>query len=287
MLDYEEMKYFVAFAASGTLSAVAEQYNISQPTITRAMKKAEAEFGVPLFERTKNSIKLNHNGALAADELALIIKQTDNMICKVKDFDRANRTIFVGSSAVVQLPQLIRQLTEIFPGKPISTQLKTPPELLEGLKKNIFQLIVMPFKPNDSTYSHVKIGEEHLMFLLPKGHPLAKQKSISLSDMDGENILLFSEIGFWADIVKTKMPKSKFLIQNERYSFNELIANSTLPCFTSDLAMNQSTKFNDRTAVLITDKDVNVTYYLWCKQENRKLFSDFFCQNKADLSKQQ
>lgn len=34
MITYEEMKYLVAFADIGTLSEVAEQFNISQPTIT-------------------------------------------------------------------------------------------------------------------------------------------------------------------------------------------------------------------------------------------------------------
>ncbi len=50
-------------------------------------------------------------------------------------------------------------------------------------------------------------------------------------------MLLFSEIGFWAALVKSKMPDSHFLVQNERYSFSELVANSILPCFTSDLVI--------------------------------------------------
>ena len=83
MLTYEDMQYFAAFARCGTLTQVAEEYNISQPTITRAMKKAEDVFGVPLFDRTRNSISLNDNGRVAADEIERLLHQSDEMIKRV------------------------------------------------------------------------------------------------------------------------------------------------------------------------------------------------------------
>lgn len=276
MLSYEEMTYLAAFAKTGTLSEVAEQCHISQPTITRAMKKAETEFGVPLFERTKNSIHLNGNGVLAAEEISLILKQTDEMFRKVRAYDRANRTISIGSGAAVQLPELIRRISKAHPEMAITTELKKPPELLDGLENNFYQLIVLPFEPDKSGYCSAKIGEEHLMFLLPKKHRFAKRKSLNMEEMNGENMLLFSEIGFWADIVMRKMSDSRFLVQNERYSFEELITNSVLPCFTSDLVNSDNCFSEGRVAIPIDDPEVNVTYYLVCKKESRKMFAHLF-----------
>ncbi len=278
MLTYEEMQYLVFFAQTGTLSAVAQQYNISQPTITRAMKKAEAEFGISLFERTKNSIQLNNNGLLAAEEIASVLKRTDEMLARVRAYDRANRTISVGSAAAVQLPDLIRKLTEVHPQFTISTEMKKPSELTAGLNKNIYQLIVLPYKPDITDCIFSKIGEEHLMFLLPKKHHFAERRRLTLAEMDGENMLLYSEIGFWADIVKAKMPNSKFLVQTERYSFEELISSSVLPCFTTDLVNTDTAArlAQGRVSVPIEDDEVNVTYYMVCKRENRKMFSRIF-----------
>lgn len=276
MLSYEEMTYLVAFAKNGTLSGVAEQCHISQPTITRAMQKAETEFGVPLFERTKNSINFNGNGVLAAEEISLILKQTDDMIRKIRAYDRANRTISIGSGAAVQIPDLIRRISESYPEMAISTELKKPSELLEGLENNFYQLIVLPFEPDKLEYCSVKIGEEHLMFLLPKKHRFAKRKSLNMKEMNGEKMLLFSEIGFWADIVIRKMPDSRFIVQNERYFFEELVNSSVLPCFTSDLVNNEHRFSEGRVAIPIGDPEVNVTYYLVCKKENRKMFANFF-----------
>lgn len=279
MLTYDEMQYFAAFARNGTLTEVAEQFHISQPTITRAMKKAEEVFGVPLFDRTKNSIHLNNNGRIAAEEIRLLLKQTDEMIERVQSYDRANRTITVGSAAAVQLPGLIGKLSSAFPEKTIMTELKLPDELIEGLDRNTYQLIVLPFDPapeNGDSYCSTVIGEEHLMFYLPENHPLAGRESLRLADLNGENMLLYSDIGFWAEIVRRKMPDSRFLVQNERYSLNELIVNSVLPCFITNLTLQESERNPDRVAVPITDEEVNVTYYLVYRNDMKKVFRRVF-----------
>lgn len=274
MLTYEELHYFVAFAEYGTLTEVAENYMISQPTITRAMKKAEEMFGVPLFNRTKNSISLNENGELAAEEIRRLLKQTDEMIERVRAHDRAGRTISVGTAAAVELPGLIGKISRAFPEKAISTEPGLPHDLENGLEQDRYQLIILPYDPTDSVnheegsaalYAR-RIGEEHLMFYLPVNHPLAGKKTLRLSDMNGENLLLFSDIGFWAEIVRKKMPDSRFLVQSERYTFEELIENSVLPCFVTDLTVEGMQGNDSRVAVPISDQEVNVTYYLTCKK---------------------
>lgn len=96
--------------------------------------------------------------------------------------------------------------------------------------------------------------------------------------MNGENMLLFSEIGFWHDLVSEKMPQTRFLVQNERYSFFELIVNSVLPCFTSDLAFRPEYEQAKRVAIPISDMEVNVHYHIVCKKENLKRFAPLFSQ---------
>jgi DNA-binding transcriptional LysR family regulator len=283
MLTYEEMQYFSAFAECGTLTQVAERFCISQPTITRAMKKAEDVFGVPLFDRTKNRISLNDCGRMAANEVTLLLKQTDDAIARVKAYDRATRTISIGSAAAVELPVLVHSLSTSYPDKAISTELAKPGRLLAGLEDGTYQLIIMPWDPaadddagGTSKYYTKKIEEEHLLFLLPDDHPYADRDELSLADMNGENFLLYSEIGFWEDIVRRKMPDSRFLMQNERYSFDELITNSVLPCFSSSLVAENQPHIKSRVYIPITDPEVNVTYYLVCRSSAKKEYSMVF-----------
>jgi len=136
--------------------------------------------------------------------------------------------------------------------------------------------VLLPFCPEDDGLSCRKWGEEHLSFLLPKRHRFARRKSLSVSEMNGENMLLFQDIGFWHDLVVEKMPDSRFLVQTERYTFLELIENSTMPVFTTDYYHNElidSIPAPSRVAVPITDPEFNVSYYLVCRKEHSQKFS--------------
>ena len=89
-------------------------------------------------------------------------------------------------------------------------------------------------------------------------------------------MLLFQDIGFWHDLVVEKMPDSRFLVQTERYTFMELIENSTMPVFTTDYCRNtlpETLPAMARVEVPITDPEFNVSYYLVCKKEHSKKFN--------------
>lgn len=277
MVDYEMLEQFVTFYRTGTLRETAEKMHISQPTLTRNMQKLEAAFGVPLFKRTKNSIALNETGTLAAEDAQMLLKQTENMLQRARDFDRKTRTFMLGVCTPVYVPELIRRITALYPAAAISSEVQKVSQLLEGVKDGHYHAILLPFYPEDDDLSYRKWGEEHLSFLLPKHHRFARRKAISVSEMNGENMLLFQDIGFWHDLVVEKMHDSRFLVQTERYTFMELIENSTMPVFTTDYSFDSShgsVPIGSRVAVPIIDPEFNVSYYLVCKKNLSKKIID-------------
>ena len=121
-----------------------------------------------------------------------------------------------------------------------------------------------------------KYTEEQLMFSLPPGHALSSSKGLYFKDLNGETMLLFSQIGFWYKIHKEKMPSTHFLLQNEQFTFTELVKASALPAFTSDLALKKSGTPDNRAIVPILDEASHVTYYCSCRIENQKHFVTFW-----------
>lgn len=57
MIELYELRQFAAFAGAGTLSGAAEILHLSQPALSRNMKKLEDELGIILFNRKKNNQK--------------------------------------------------------------------------------------------------------------------------------------------------------------------------------------------------------------------------------------
>ena len=67
MIELYVLRQFAAFAEAGTLSEAAEVLHLSQPALSRNMKKLEEDLGVILFERKKNKLELNQNGFYVLD----------------------------------------------------------------------------------------------------------------------------------------------------------------------------------------------------------------------------
>lgn len=275
MLELEQLQHLIAFHEHKTLSNAAKELHISQPVLTRSMQKLEEELEISLFTRTKNKISLNETGLQAVEYAKRIIQDADNMKMQLKAFDRNLHTFSIGTCAPAPNIHLTQIASRIFTNKTISSEIKDIDILISGLKDQTYTIIIMPYDIEDDTIESIPFMEEQLYFSLPFSHPLAHKKSISLKEMDGERMLLMSNIGFWHEMHKRTMPNTKFLIQQDRTVFYDLIELSTLPSFTSDYMMNLEGKPTNRKIIPISDKDAHATFYCWYLKENENKLKPF------------
>lgn len=271
MIELLQLEQLAAFAEHGTLSKAADELHMSQPTLTRSMQKIESEFGVCLFHRTKNKLALNENGKLAADYARKILDQTKDMLNLIRACDRASRTLSFGTCAPMPVLTLVQNAAQAYPDMAVSTESKDNDALLKGLEDGTYQTIILPWKPEGEHLHWKEYGTESLLFALPPSHPLADRDGLFLKDLDGENMLLYADIGFWHEIHTKKMPNSRFLVQSERFAFNELVQSSLLPSFVSDITVRLYGSPENRKIVPILDPEATVTYYAVClkKELNR------------------
>lgn len=276
MIELYELRQFAAFADCGTLSEAAEILHLSQPALSRNMKKLEDKLGISLFSRRKNRLELNENGKYVLELTKEVLSGADSLAAKARTFDRKHRTISLGVCSPAPSWIIVPLLSSLYSGKAIQSEIAKEEALLSGLENGTYQLIVLPQKPNSEQYFVKECGREALMFALPKGHRYARRKSLSFAEMNGENMLLMDDIGFW-DFVRTeKMPDSRFLTQSDRFSFNELVEASSLPSFTTDLAKKYIETGKGRIEVPVSDSEAIVTYYLVCQKELRKEYLALF-----------
>ena len=275
-MELYELRQLVAFAECGTLLGAAESLHLSQPALSRNMKKLEEELGIPLFVRGKNHLALNENGTYVLALAKELLSDADALQAKVRTYDRKSRTISLGLCAPAPAWLLTPLLSSQYPDKTIQTEIAEEPALLAGLENGSYQLIVLTAPPNDEAYFVKECGHENLMFALPKGHRYARRKSLTFAEMNGENMLLMNDIGFWKFVHSSKMPDSRFLTQSDRFSFDELVRSSSLPSFTTNLANKFIDSGADRVDVPISDPDASVTYYLVIRKAQEQVFRTLF-----------
>lgn len=61
-MDLTHLRYFVAIAEAGTMTAAAKRLGVSQPTLTIAIHQLEKELGSTLFVRERNGVTLTSTG---------------------------------------------------------------------------------------------------------------------------------------------------------------------------------------------------------------------------------
>ncbi len=285
MLNLLELEQLAAFADCGTLSKAAEKLNISQPTITRTMQHLEDEFGVPLFERTKNHIALNETGWKAVVHAKQLLKDAREAVEDVRAFDRSLHTITVSSCAPAPLWRLLPALSDAFPDMTISSAIKNNEAVMEDLKAGECQLAVLseefitgvhvsgahvPEAHISEEYTSMPFMKENLAVCVPPTHELAGKKEVSFKELNGYNFLLGIRLGFWDDMCRQKMPASRFLVQTDQFTMQELIRESTLPCFVTDVATYDRDVYRDRITIPITDREAKVTFYIVFNGKNKK-----------------
>jgi DNA-binding transcriptional LysR family regulator len=276
MIEMYLFEQLAAVAEYGTLVAASEQLHITQPSMSRAMKKLEQIVGVPLFEHKGNRLELNEYGRIAAEYARRILDSQEEMVTRIRALERSKRTITLGSCAPCPLFELPSVLSSLYPNQTISTEIRDEDTLVTGLKEGIYQQVFLAHQPDDPEISSHSCGTESLYFSLPKDHPLAGRETLSFADMDGETFLMYSEVGVWDRVHRREMPHSRFILQDDLGALREVTKSSTLPAFVTDLSMHLPGNDSGRINIPVSDKSATMSFWCCCMKKNEKRFQKWF-----------
>ena len=287
MIETSLLEHLVAFYDYKTLSAAAEHLLTSQPALSRSMRKLEEDFGVPLFERSKNRLLLNENGILAAECARQVLNEQEAMIARVRTLDRSRRTIAVGSVAPGPLMDLSPMLSAEYEDRTISTELCKEEELIPMLKQGIFQLIILRKVPADDEICACPCGSEHLYVRLPESHPLASRKSVSFAEMDGTVFLQISNVGIWENIKKAAMPHARIYLHKANPAINAIAAVSSMATFKTDISSRHYAPEPGRVAIPFSDESATVHFWCCAMKKDERIYRIWFKVLEARYGKRQ
>ena len=268
MIDTYLLEQLAAVHECGTLSAAAEKLHLTQPSLTRSMQKLESLFGVKLFDRGKNRIVLNENGVLAAECAKHILAEENEMIQRVRTLDRSSRMITVGAISPGPMFELSPLISSVYPAKTVSIEIRNEEELISGLSDGTYQMIILNREFKTPAVQCVPCGTEHLYFSVPPEHRISERNQCSFSEMNGENFIVAPNIGYWDQIIREQMPDSRFFIQDDMDALSELIQNSTMPAFVTDITSKLHNPISDEAAV--------EHFFCCCKADDTSKYARWF-----------
>ena len=283
MIEIYLLEQLAAFARCGTLSKAAEELLISQPALSRSMKKLEDDLGVKLFIRENKKLLLNETGKLAAQLAQSQVDQNRELISRVIAFDRSLHSVHIGTCAPQPMAELMPILQDHFGDMTISSELVYGEKLIKGLKTGVYHLAILREAIEDKELFSQRYMSESLYICVPESHRLAKNETVRFSDLKGEKFLLYQHIGFWMSVCEEYMKDTTFLIQPDRDTFADLVTNTDYPAFASDRIINEGYRMEGRVFIPIDEDKARYTFYIACRTNDKKKYAAFFNSVRSEV----
>ena len=205
-----ELRYIVTLAQSQHFGKAAELCNVSQPTLSIAVKKLEGELGVNLFERSKSNVRPTPIGQQIIHQSQRVLEEA----AAIKDIAKSGSNqlstpLHIGAIFTIGpylFPYFISPLQKTAPDMHLVIEEGYTSSLRKRLKSGEVDVILvsLPFSEPDIVVQ--PLYEEAFVVLLPKDHVLASQTAIKKSDLDNENILMMGEGHCFRDQVTEILP---------------------------------------------------------------------------------
>ncbi|MBR1884044.1 MAG: LysR family transcriptional regulator [Clostridia bacterium] len=146
-INFEEYKIFYYVAINGSISKAAEALYISQPAITKSIKKLENKLGIILFNRTPKGSSLTENGKVLFEFVKNGVESFSNAehrLTSLKNLDEG--IIRIGASTTVTkyfLLPFIEKFHKLHPNIQISITNHLTKDLISMLKKGSLDVLVL------------------------------------------------------------------------------------------------------------------------------------------------
>lgn len=276
MLDIFLLEQLDAFARTGTLSKAAEELHITQPALSRNMKKLERDMGVSLFDRQNSKISLNEAGKVAAEYARRALDANREMLEMTLAFDRRERSIALGTCTILPIYEVMPLLQERFMDKAITTELANREQLLTNLRNHQYHLIILADLPEDRDLYCQRLTEDRLCVSFMPDHPLAKRESITFEDLKDISLIAAGNAGYWIYICEQNLPSRNLVIQNNVEALVELVSASSMPVFSSQRLVDMRNAAPGRVTVPIADESAHAVFYLACLNSERQKYASLF-----------
>lgn len=196
-LSIRQLQYVVAVADTLGFHKAAEKCGVSQPTLSSQIQKLEEVLGVQVFERNKQRVLLTKAGEGVIAQARRILVDVDDLITTAgaaKDpFAGTLRIAVIPTIAPYLLPWVTPAIATRWPRLRLALREEKTEDMLASLRNGTLDAGVLALVDAMSDLDHAEVLDDPFVAALPQNHPLAKKKTVAMSDFDEEPVLLLDE----------------------------------------------------------------------------------------------
>lgn len=192
-----DLAWLVELGDLGHVTDAAAALGTSQPTLSRALARLEAELGVRIFARVPTGVEATPDGELvleaARDLVARHERLRETLADRLDPDTGLVRLAFLDSMATTLVPRLLRSFHEAVPAVKVVLSQEPAHDIRRDLDRGAVELGLTLAQSAD--YGWLPVQRERLVVVVPPTHRLRRRKRVELADL-GDDELVTTPAGF-------------------------------------------------------------------------------------------
>lgn len=193
-MDLRKLEIFEAINRFGSISAAADELEISQSAVSQQLKVLEDEVGGALFTRSKQGPVLTPAGVALLEHAQVISAEIKSASIRLDAINGSTQGIiriacFPSASASL-IPKVLKEIKRKRLDIDIRLKEAEPGEAFQLLENDEVDLVVTFTHSSadypDDRYETTDLVDDELLAVLPRDHRLAGSKTIALKDLADE-----------------------------------------------------------------------------------------------------
>lgn len=192
-MEMNQVRYFLAVCEHRNFTHAASASNVSQPSLTTAIKKLEDELGGALFIRDRAGCRLTPLGQLVRPRLERIQSETREAKAEAVRHTRLERVpIGIGIGETIgnsRIAAAVERFRERLPQADIELIVGPSDELLTKLRDGQLDVVVAATEASPDLYRIDHLYSEQYQLVVGKDHDLTKLDAVTLGDLAKTTLL--------------------------------------------------------------------------------------------------
>jgi len=189
-----QLRSFHAVARAGGFTGGAKLLHISQPTVTTQVRFLEETYGAELFYRRGHRVTLTPLGEQLFDLARQIFALEGETVHLLQDSGvLKSGHLRVGAVGPFHVTEMLARFNQRYPGMQVSVRVGNSQAALEALLDYRTDVAVLAQFTRDARFHSVPYSRHPIMIFVHRTHRFAARKSIRLTDLEGERMILREE----------------------------------------------------------------------------------------------
>jgi DNA-binding transcriptional LysR family regulator len=186
-MDSRQLRFFRAILDAGSLGKAAEQLNMSQPALTKNLRRLEDELGLKLFDRNSRGVRPTEYGRCLSAHARAVSVDLEQALHEINALKSGTRgAVVIGAPPLLASQMLVMpiiQLNKEFPGVQVRV-LTQSRDFISGLLNGDYHFLINLLRgkrPPDIRQE--LLFDDRLVLIARRDHPLRRMAVSSVRDL--------------------------------------------------------------------------------------------------------